>query len=707
MKKKNGIFLIIIIFLVFLLQTGCLGLLFYNLVTIRTENNVSSVLPGGTLGFTATGQEIVWYVSSTKDSSGPVASGTGISADGMLNVAVNETFSTLYVIATSLKTGKSDYKQIRLVTVTGLTINYSDQPAVIGRTFQFRASVTGTNNPDNIVNWRVSSNAAGTGTVTPGTRIDSGGALFVSANETLSTLYIMATSVVDPSISNIASVSVVRPVVTDVVIDSANQTAVAGRPFQLRATVLGLYNPDNAVTWRVSSNAAGTGAVTPGTFINSNGLLSIAANETLSVLYIIANSVIDPSIYGSVSVFVVRPSVTSVIVSPPNQSVIRGRSLQFNALVIGTNSPNSAVTWRVSSNAVGSGAVTSGTVIHSNGLLIVAANETAMTLYVFAISVQDTSKSGSVSVNILTPAPNPAPDPNPGTVARPVPIPAPNPKPEPVNKPAPSPAPNPAPVNKPAPSPAPNPAPVNKPAPSPAPNPGPVNKPTPIPAPDPNPDPVNLPALTPVPDPNPGAVNLPALTPVPDPNPGTANRPVPNPATDPNHGTTNKSAPNQTPNPGTANRQNPNQTPNPGTSNRQTPDQTPNRGTTNKPTPDPISNPNTEPASSSSPVVTGVDVSPSSQTTQTNKTVQFKASVNGNNNPNNAVSWKVSSTANGTGEVAPRTTINASGLLTVAPNEWSTVLYVIATSVADPSKSGTAIVTIRNNNENQGKNQGR
>jgi hypothetical protein len=72
-----------------------------------------------------------------------------------------------------------------------------------------------------------------------------------------------------------------------------------------------------------------------------------------------------------------------------------------------------------------------------------------------------------------------------------------------------------------------------------------------------------------------------------------------------------------------------------------------------------------------------------------------------------AVTWRVSSNASGTGAVAPRTTINANGLLTVAPNEWSPTLYVFATSAADPTKTGIATVTVRNNNENQGQNQGR
>jgi hypothetical protein len=655
MKKINILFLSITIFLVIVLQTGCIGL-FFNGVTIRTEGNVSTVLPGGILKFTASDKDIIWTVSSTSDGNGRVTDGTSISEDGKLIVGDNEIFTTLYVIASPQKSGKSVFKQIRIVTVTGVTITYSNQPVVIGRTLQFRALVTGTNNPDNIVTWRVGSSAGGTGTVTQGTRIDSNGLLMVSANETLSTLYITAVSVVDPSKSDSISVSVVRPIVTSVVVGPSYQTVTAGRTFQFNASVLGVYDPDDFVTWRVSSNAAGTGAVTPGTSINANGLLRVAVNETLSVLYIIADSVVDPSKSGSVSVSVVIPTVTSVIVSPSNQSVVKGRFYQFNASVIGTNNPDPAVTWSVSSNAAGFGTVASGTGINPKGLLIVASNETASTLYIFATSVQDTSKSGSISVRVIIPtitgvtvSPSNQSITSGGSAqfyAK-------------VNG-----------ANNPDTA-------VTWRVSSNAAGTGAVTSGTSISgngllrvAANETLTTLYVTAFS-VTDPSKSgsvSVRVTVTAPKPAPTPSPSPKPViPLPP----------SAPDSKPAP---------VTPAP------------------SPKPDPVK---PIPVPDRTPTVTGVVVSPSSQTTQTNRTVQFRASVSGNNNPSNTVTWKVSSTPNGTGAVAPRTTINSSGLLTVAPNEWSTVLYVIATSTADPSKSGTASVTISNNNENQGQNQGR
>jgi hypothetical protein len=97
------------------------------------------------------------------------------------------------------------------------------------------------------------------------------------------------------------------------------------------------------------------------------------------------------------------------------------------------------------------------------------------------------------------------------------------------------------------------------------------------------------------------------------------------------------------------------------------------------------------------PTVTSVTVTPSTEITQTNRTVQFRATVTGTNNPGQAVIWTVSSTPDGTGAVAARTSINTNGLLTIAPNETHPTLYVFATSVVNSNVVGRAVVTIRNN----------
>jgi hypothetical protein len=83
------------------------------------------------------------------------------------------------------------------------------------------------------------------------------------------------------------------------------------------------------------------------------------------------------------------------------------------------------------------------------------------------------------------------------------------------------------------------------------------------------------------------------------------------------------------------------------------------------------------------PPVTGVSVSPMSALADQGETIQFSASVSGSSNQ--AVAWSIQESGGGS--------ISQAGLYS-APAAAMEV-HVIATSVADPSKSSTALVTVR------------
>ena len=591
-------------------------------ISIKTDGNLSTVRTGGTLRFSAAGQGVGWTVSSTSDGTGPVAGGTSISSGGVLTVAANETLSVLYVIATSTYSGQSTYKQIRVTSVTNVTVNPVGQSVFRGRTFQFNAAVTGNNNPDNDVTWNVSSNTAGTGAVTPGTGIDANGLLTVARNETVTILYISAASVVDPSKSGSAAVTIIIPIVTGVGVGPANQSITSGRTLQFNAAVAGTNIPDNAVAWRVSSNAAGTGAVTSGTDIDANGLLTVAPNENTTILYVFATSAEDPSKSGSVIVSVIVPTVTGVAVSPANQSITRGRALQFNASVAGSNNPSNDVTWKVSSNIDGTGAVASGTNIDANGVLTVLANETATTLFVIASSVTDPAKSGSVIVNVIVPtvtgvAVSPANQSvNRGkTLQFSASVVGSN---NPSNA-------------------------VTWNVSSNAAGTGAVTSGTGI----------NANGLLTVSANETAATLFVIASSVTDPARSgsvivNVNINIPAEPVTPSVPAVTPSVPAVTP---------------------------------------------------SAPPVTGVSISPSNPSVAVGSPLQLKATVTGTNNSSNNVTWKVSSNNDGTGAVGRGTSINNNGKLTISANETAAVLYVFATSVADPTKSGSIMVTvIRNNN---------
>jgi uncharacterized repeat protein (TIGR02543 family) len=88
------------------------------------------------------------------------------------------------------------------------------------------------------------------------------------------------------------------------------------------------------------------------------------------------------------------------------------------------------------------------------------------------------------------------------------------------------------------------------------------------------------------------------------------------------------------------------------------------------------------------PVVTGVTVTPADATLQQGGSEQFSATVEGQNNPSQAVTWRVEDNE------SEGTAISEEGLLTVAGNEAATALTVRAVSTADSAKFDTVIVTV-------------
>ena len=85
------------------------------------------------------------------------------------------------------------------------------------------------------------------------------------------------------------------------------------------------------------------------------------------------------------------PRVNGVTVNSGSFIVVRGTTMKFNAVVSAANNPETTVTWTVS----GGGA---GTDIDEDGLLTVAAGETAESLTVTATSTFNTARSGSKTV---------------------------------------------------------------------------------------------------------------------------------------------------------------------------------------------------------------------------------------------------------------------------------------------------------------------
>jgi formylglycine-generating enzyme required for sulfatase activity len=180
--------------------------------------------------------------------------------------------------------------------------------------------------------------------------------------------------------------------VNTVTVSPATASVDKGGTQTFAATVTGTGSPAQTVTWAVSGNNS------TGTVINADGLLAVAANETATSLTVTAASTVDTTKYGTAAITVTVPvTVNTVTVSPATASVDKGGTHTFTATVAGTGSPAQTVTWTVA------GGVT-GTAISADGLLAVAANETATSLTVTAASMVDTTKYGTAVITVTVPA---------------------------------------------------------------------------------------------------------------------------------------------------------------------------------------------------------------------------------------------------------------------------------------------------------------
>jgi hypothetical protein len=345
-----------------------------------TVNETGETVPkGSSRQFTATvdaaggaATTVEWSVETPG-----VNGGTGFTGN-TLYVASGETAASITIRATSAE-DDTKYGEAAVTVpqplVSGVTVSPPVTSVAKGNTRQFTATVYGTGGISQEVTWSVANkNSAGT-------VISGAGLLTVASDETAVSLTVRAASVADGTKYGDAAVTV--PAVSGVTVNPSAASVAKGNTRQFTATVEGTADISHEVTWSVTGGHGGTG-------ISTDGLLTVASDETAASLTVRATSVADTTKYGTAAVTV--PTVSGVTVSPSTASVARGNTQTFSATVTGTGGPSQAVTWSVSNKN------SAGTAISGGGLLTVASDETAASLTVRATSVADTTKYGTAEV---------------------------------------------------------------------------------------------------------------------------------------------------------------------------------------------------------------------------------------------------------------------------------------------------------------------
>ncbi len=267
---------------------------------VTVDPDTAEVEVGETKQFTATvtgtgyyNKSVVWTVSGNE------STGTFISSNGVLNIATDETATTLTVKATAVgNSGKSATATVTVTppaTITGVTVDPNTAEVEAGETLRFTATVSGTGGVSKEVTWSVSGSNAGT-------TISEDGVLTVATGETAATLTVKATAKGDGITSGTATVTVTQPAtITGVTVDPAAATVEAGKTQQFTAKVEGTGNFREEVTWSVS------GSKNDGTTISTTGVLTVAADETAATLTLTATAVGDKTKYATATVTVTQP----------------------------------------------------------------------------------------------------------------------------------------------------------------------------------------------------------------------------------------------------------------------------------------------------------------------------------------------------------------------------------------------------------------
>ncbi|NKQ38580.1 MAG: S8 family serine peptidase, partial [Methanosarcinales archaeon] len=322
------------------------------LLTIGSATDFNAtVLPEGA------DQSVVWTVSDslvgTIDANGlftAVASGlTTVTATSAIDSTIFATASVRVI-----EQGVTDPIDVRINGPINI---------VAGELTTYTATIL-PNSASQEVTWAVL-NWTGSGVVD-----EAGNVLGINAGN----IMIVATSVVDSTLSNTLIVTVGAPLPTSMILTPITMNLEIGETDTFIATISPI-DADQSVIWAVGNSTVGT---------ISNGLFTALTEGTTTVT---ATSAINPTISETATVIVTTRAPSSVVVSPSEIVLDIGVSESFTS--IASLNVNQEVTWSVSDSTIG--------MIDETGFFTALAEGTVV---VTATSVADSTISGIAIVTV-------------------------------------------------------------------------------------------------------------------------------------------------------------------------------------------------------------------------------------------------------------------------------------------------------------------
>jgi hypothetical protein len=284
---------------------------------------------------------------------------------------------TFHVVATDATNPALSATAAITVTPSPIQVTVAPKDATTGAggTVQFSATVTGTAGGESTdVTWSVQESGGGS--------VDASGTYRAPVDT--GTFHVVASSVADPLQQDVATVEVSAAPDITVSVTPASASTTPGNTLSFTARVSGAgAGQSTAVTWSVQEGATGGSVEASGRYTAPAGT---------GTFHVVATSVADPTRKAAAVVQVTAAPVVTVSVSPDPATVRVGGSVSFTAAVTGlSGGQSSAVTWSVREGA-------SGGTVDASGRY--TAPGSAGTFHVVATSVADPTKSDAATVTV-------------------------------------------------------------------------------------------------------------------------------------------------------------------------------------------------------------------------------------------------------------------------------------------------------------------
>jgi hypothetical protein len=294
----------------------------------------------------------------------------------------------LLALAAVLTTGCGGGSPAETLTPT-VTVSISPDSASLltGQTSTFTATVTGSS--DKSVTWAVNGVAGGTSTL--GTITAAGLYTAPDTPPSPNAVTVKATSTVDSSASDSATVTISNPAPT---LSAISPTNLAAGSSDTTITLTGSGFARQSVVEASSTSLATS-------FVSDTQLAAVAPSTLLATAGTLSITVVNPSPGGGTSATSLLTVSITVSVSPATQSVNVNQTQQFTATVAGTT--DQSVAWSVE-GAVG-GNTTIGTITASGLYTAPATPPSPNSISVTATSAADPARSATATVTVVNPAP--------------------------------------------------------------------------------------------------------------------------------------------------------------------------------------------------------------------------------------------------------------------------------------------------------------